>query len=113
MKESVLNCHILVYVEMYTKLHKIIELCFQYLMNELTVESLALKPAVSNTAKEIPEIKKEEKCEQMKVIAGIELAEETIDEIKEAFLEFDIDSDGTITIQVTFSKYQAGNYVHY
>ena len=82
-------------------------------MNELTVESLALKPAGSNTAKEIPEIKKEEKCEQMKVIAGIELAEETIDEIKEAFLEFDIDSDGTITTQVTFKKYQAGNYIRY
>ena len=34
---------------------------------------------------------------QTKVIAGVELAEETIEEIKEAFLEFDIDSDGTIT----------------
>ena len=49
----------------------------------------------------------------MKVIAGIELAEETINEIKEAFLEFDIDSDGTITTQVTFRKYQAGNYICY
>ena len=73
-------------------------------MNELTVESLALKPTVSNTSSEIPEIKKEEKCEQMKVIAGIELAGETIDEIKEAFLEFDIDSDGTITTQVLPSQ---------
>ena len=49
----------------------------------------------------------------MKVIAGIELAEETIDEIKEAFQEFDIDSDGTITTQVTLRKYPAGNYIRY
>ena len=33
---------------------------------------------------------------------GVELDEKTIDEIKEAFLEFDIDSDGTITTQVLF-----------
>ena len=32
-----------------------------------------------------------------KVIAGVELSKEQIDEIKEAFLEFDIDGDGTIT----------------
>ena len=35
-----------------------------------------------------------------KVIAGVELSEEQIDEIKEAFLEFDMDCDGTITTQV-------------
>jgi Ca2+-binding EF-hand superfamily protein len=82
-------------------------------MNDLTVESLALRRAVNNTSSEIPEIEKEEKCEQMKVIAGIELAEETIDEIKEAFLEFDIDSDGTITTQVMLRKYQGGNSICY
>ena len=42
----------------------------------------------------------EEKFVKKKVIAGVELSEETIDEIKEAFLEFDIDCDGTITTQV-------------
>ena len=32
--------------------------------------------------------------------ASIDVSEVTVDEIKEAFLEFDIDSDGTITSQV-------------
>ena len=73
-------------------------------MNELTVESLALRPAASDSSSEIHVNRKEEKHEQMKVIAGIELNEETIDEIKEAFLEFDIDSDGTITTQVLQAK---------
>ena len=35
-----------------------------------------------------------------KVIGGVELSEEQVDEIKEAFIEFDIDGDGTITTKV-------------
>ena len=41
----------------------------------------------------------------LKVIAGMELSEDTIDEIKEAFLEFDMDCDGTITTQVILAGY--------
>ena len=71
-------------------------------MTDMTVESLALKLATNDISKEAPGFREERKDEQKKVIAGVELAEETIDEIKEAFLEFDIDSDGTITTQVLF-----------
>ena len=71
-------------------------------MTDMTVESLALKLATNDISKEAPGCREERKDEQKKVIAGVELAEETIDEIKEAFLEFDIDSDGTITTQVFF-----------
>ena len=37
---------------------------------------------------------------EKKVIDGVELSEEQVDEIKEAFIEFDIDGDGTITTKV-------------
>ena len=37
---------------------------------------------------------------EKKVIDGVELSEEQVDEIKEAFVEFDIDGDGTITTKV-------------
>ena len=71
-------------------------------MTDMTVDSLALKLGKIDILKEAPEIVEKRKDVQKKVIAGVELAEETIDEIKEAFLEFDIDSDGTITTQVVF-----------
>ena len=71
-------------------------------MNDLTVESLALKLATTDISDDITEKREEDKnCDKMKVIAGVELSEDTIDEIKEAFLEFDMDGDGTITTQVT------------
>ena len=35
--------------------------------------------------------------EKDKLIAGMEISEEQIGEIKEAFIEFDMDDDGTIT----------------
>ena len=54
---------------------------------------------VLDTAKETSE-DKENMTGRKKVIAGVELSEEQIDEIKEAFLEFDMDCDGTITTQV-------------
>ena len=44
------------------------------------------------------------KCDQKKVIAGVELSEDTIEEIKEAFLEFDMDGDGTITTKVEWGN---------
>ena len=54
---------------------------------------------VLDTAKETSE-DRENMTVRKKVIAGVELSEEQIDEIKEAFLEFDMDCDGTITTQV-------------
>ena len=69
-------------------------------MTDMTVDSLALKLGKNYILNDTPEIVEKRKDVQKKVIAGVELAEETIDEIKEAFLEFDIDSDGTITTQV-------------
>ena len=68
----------------------------------MTVDSLALKLGKIDILKNTPEIVEKRKDVQKKVIAGVELSDETIDEIKEAFLEFDIDSDGTITTQVLF-----------
>ena len=54
---------------------------------------------VLDTTKETSE-DRENMTGRKKVIAGVELSEEQIDEIKEAFLEFDMDCDGTITTQV-------------
>ena len=54
---------------------------------------------VLDTAKDTSE-DRENMAVRKKVIAGVELSEEQIDEIKEAFLEFDMDCDGTITTQV-------------
>ena len=34
------------------------------------------------------------------VIAGVELSEDQVEEIREAFIEFDMDADGTITTKV-------------
>ena len=48
---------------------------------------------------ENPMQKKNKKINK-KVIDGVELSEEQVDEIKEAFIEFDIDGDGTITTKV-------------
>ena len=62
--------------------------------------TLALKLTASDNSSNIPEGREAKKGYQMKVIAGVELSEETIDEIKEAFLEFDMDCDGTITTKV-------------
>ena len=45
-------------------------------------------------------IQKKNKKVNKKVIDGVELSEEQVDEIKEAFIEFDIDGDGTITTKV-------------
>ena len=69
-------------------------------MSEITVDCLALQLATTNVSGEVGDRGDKRKEEQKKVIAGVELAEDTIEEIKEAFLEFDIDSDGTITTQV-------------
>ena len=69
-------------------------------MNEITVDCLALQLATTSVSGEGGDGGDRRKEEQKKVIAGVELAEDTIEEIKEAFLEFDIDSDGTITTQV-------------
>ena len=44
-------------------------------------------------------VNKNRKIEK-KVIDGVELSKEQVDEIKEAFIEFDIDGDGTITTKV-------------
>ena len=40
------------------------------------------------------------KTSKKKIIAGIEFSEEQFAEIQEAFKEFDIDGDGTITTKV-------------
>ena len=48
---------------------------------------------------EKPMVNKNRKIEK-KVIDGVELSKEQVDEIKEAFIEFDIDGDGTITTKV-------------
>ena len=45
-------------------------------------------------------IQKKNKKVNKKVIDGVELSEEQVDEIKDAFVEFDIDGDGTITTKV-------------
>ena len=39
-----------------------------------------------------------------KIIAGIEFSEEQFAEIQEAFNEFDIDGDGTITTKVSYGQ---------
>ena len=64
------------------------------------MNTLALKLAATDITGDIPEGREAKKGYQKKVIAGVELSEETIDEIKEAFLEFDMDCDGTITTKV-------------
>ena len=68
-------------------------------MTGTTEDLFALNLTRNDISNEALGIKDKRKEEQKKVIAGVELAEETIEEIKEAFLEFDIDSDGTITTQ--------------
>ena len=82
-------------------------------MTDMTVESLALKLATNDISKEAPGFREERKYEQKKVIAGVELDEKTIHEIKEAFLEFDIDSDGTITTQVLSPRNGNRIFKHY
>ena len=72
-------------------------------MEDITIDTLALKLSASNIFGNIPEGRKAKKGYQMKVIAGVELSEETIGEIKEAFLEFDMDCDGTITTKVNIN----------
>ena len=64
------------------------------------METLAFKLAASSFSVDIPEGREAKNGYQMKVIAGVELSEETVEEIKEAFLEFDMDCDGTITTKV-------------
>ena len=46
------------------------------------------------------DVDKERDDKDIDKAASIDVSEVTLDEIKEAFLEFDIDSDGTITSQV-------------
>ena len=48
------------------------------------------------------DVDKERDDKDIDKAASIDVSEVTVDEIKEAFLEFDIDSDGTITSRVTF-----------
>ena len=67
--------------------------------DDLTVQ-LKLNLSIYEADPEKTKTNDKVKSGRMKVIAGMELPEETIEEIKEAFLEFDIDSDGTITTQV-------------
>ena len=77
-------------------------------MNDITVDSvdtLALQFAATDTSVDTPDCREDKKGDQVKVIAGVELSEKQIDEIKEAFLEFDMDSDGTITTEVIKNNY--------
>ena len=71
-------------------------------MEDITVDTLSLKLGFTDISGDVPEGRDNKKGDQKKVIAGVELSEDLIDEIKEAFLEFDMDSDGTITSSVSF-----------
>ena len=66
-------------------------------MDGLAVDCLALNFSTLNISEDVKINNKS--SGRKKVVAGVELFEETVDEIKEAFLEFDIDSDGTITTE--------------
>ena len=70
---------------------------------EVGEDSESLKLSLTDISGDIPEVREDKKWDQKKMIAGVELSEDQIDEIKEAFLEFDMDSDGTITTNVTFT----------
>ena len=64
------------------------------------MDTLSLTLGLTDSSGDVPEGRNDKKGDQKKVIAGVELSEDQIDEIKEAFLEFDMDSDGTITTSV-------------
>ena len=70
------------------------------------MDTLALQLSNTDVAVGIPESKEGNNCDQKKVIAGVELSEDTIEEIKEAFLEFDMDCDGTITTKVEWKIFK-------
>ena len=73
-------------------------------MDDISVDTLTLQLSTTDISDGIPESREDKKCDQKKVIAGVDLSEDTIEEIKEAFLEFDMDGDGTITTKVEWEN---------
>jgi hypothetical protein len=67
----------------------------------MSTETLAFKND-TDTYVDTPEPRCDKNEDKVKVTAVTELSKVTVDEIKEAFIEFDIDCDGTITTQVEF-----------